>query len=982
MRLLRLRAYFGVLNGIDLPFSPTGMNLVVDENERGKSTLVAAIACALYGLDAKGRGSNAERERYRPLTGDRFEVELDLESAGRRLRVRRNLARNSCNVEEIDSVHNVTAEFASGKNGWDLGTPLLGLGREQFLRSALVRQGDVCGVGAGSDAATLTSRIQQLVDSNAGDNTAANAIRALDEALRGYHGTTLKDAGHVTNEIGRLQKGIVASEAELTELRRRRTALDGEAETLARAQAELGTLRRDRDRAARLAGEGDVQFARMRLEQDRQRRERRAALSTQHAALAHVEDVEPGLHAALATLDGSIAARQRQLALEAEALDAASRARGAAEARLDGCDRLRGASRESVLETGRCHERLRTAIDDEVATAAALHRAAGRPERRGDGQAGAPRRPPYTVAAAGTLPAPAVLRALNDEDMQDPRNSAQPAEQWHASPFAALGREDAEDLARYGERRSDLLVRIAALPPERQGTGGGWMPVLMGGGMLAVLGLLLVFTIPVAGMAFALTGAALAGWALVRRSGVTVAPRSPARLQLERDLQSLDGHTAAIAQRLGYPDPIAANSALRRWQEQRLQHEEAIAAERQHVGATARLKLAYDAATRLLQRWGRLAAVDTAEPGLLLALQDELTGYLDGTDRLTRARDAEAAARQRVEQTRQAQQLEIDAFADRAGVPARNTTARTETMRRLGEQLNLLEQRRLLVSQLQEVGSGLLDENERAQLAAVATATYAVEPRHPAGEPVCSPAEHRLAMQQLTIAADEAAQTVRRLESGIATALDDFERRYPQIEERLTGLRTALNRARRFAEAAGLARAVLAEVASETHRDWSGRLNQAAGAVLDRAGSAHTEIRFSEQLDFVVRDRQHGHEWSRLDIERRFSAGARDQVYLAIRLALAGYFSDPADPLPLILDDPLVTSDDRRFAAVMAYLAAAAQQRQIIVLTCHEGRHRRWLAETSDAAVTVLSLQQPAGKQRYPYGGEEPAAESESSAAT
>jgi len=123
-----------------------------------------------------------------------------------------------------------------------------------------------------------------------------------------------------------------------------------------------------------------------------------------------------------------------------------------------------------------------------------------------------------------------------------------------------------------------------------------------------------------------------------------------------------------------------------------------------------------------------------------------------------------------------------------------------------------------------------------------------------------------------------------------------------------------------------------------------------------------TEIRFSEQLDFVVRDRQHGHEWSRLDIERRFSAGACDQVYLAIRLALAGYFSDPADPLPLILDDPLVTSDDRRFAAVMAYLAAAAQQRQIIVLTCHEGRHRRWLAETSDAAVTVLSLHQPAGR--------------------
>jgi len=154
----------------------------------------------------------------------------------------------------------------------------------------------------------------------------------------------------------------------------------------------------------------------------------------------------------------------------------------------------------------------------------------------------------------------------------------------------------------------------------------------------------------------------------------------------------------------------------------------------------------------------------------------------------------------------------------------------------------------------------------------------------------------------------------------------------------------ALVRARGFDDAAGLAHTVLQDVARDAHRDWSGRLNRAAGELLDRFAGEHAEIRFSEQLDFVVRDPASAREWPRAEVERRLSAGARDQIYLAIRLALAEQFSSQADPLPLILDDPLVTSDDERFVAAMAYLAEQAARRQVIVLTCHTERHR-WLLE-------------------------------------
>ena len=65
MKILRLRVDgFGPLRG-EWSFSADKLNLVVDGNERGKSSLLAAIHAALYGLDddaariARSRRSSA-----------------------------------------------------------------------------------------------------------------------------------------------------------------------------------------------------------------------------------------------------------------------------------------------------------------------------------------------------------------------------------------------------------------------------------------------------------------------------------------------------------------------------------------------------------------------------------------------------------------------------------------------------------------------------------------------------------------------------------------------------------------------------------------------------------------------------------------------------------------------------------------------------------------------------------------------------------
>ena len=70
------------------------------------------------------------------------------------------------------------------------------------------------------------------------------------------------------------------------------------------------------------------------------------------------------------------------------------------------------------------------------------------------------------------------------------------------------------------------------------------------------------------------------------------------------------------------------------------------------------------------------------------------------------------------------------------------------------------------------------------------------------------------------------------------------------------------------------------------------------------------------------------------------SGGTADQLYLAVRLAIAG-LALPADT-PLLLDDALVQFDDARMAAAMAVLRGIAATRQIILFTC-QSREQAWL---------------------------------------
>ena len=86
------------------------------------------------------------------------------------------------------------------------------------------------------------------------------------------------------------------------------------------------------------------------------------------------------------------------------------------------------------------------------------------------------------------------------------------------------------------------------------------------------------------------------------------------------------------------------------------------------------------------------------------------------------------------------------------------------------------------------------------------------------------------------------------------------------------------------------------------------------------------------------------------------SAGALDQLYLAVRLAICELVLPEEKGVPIILDDALANFDDRRCAAALDWLRTAARTRQILLFTCHD-REAELLR--NDPAVSIQLLTAP-----------------------
>ena len=176
MNIIKMTATLGVLEKATLA-PGEGLTVITAPNETGKSTWAAFLKAMLYGVDTKERdkaGYLAEKNRYQPWSGAPMSGELQIEWEGRAITLRRRSNRSGP-MQQFEAVYTATGDPAPGLTGANVGERLLGVGKDVFVRSALMGQN----AAVISSVPELERRVSALATTGEEDVSASATQRTL-----------------------------------------------------------------------------------------------------------------------------------------------------------------------------------------------------------------------------------------------------------------------------------------------------------------------------------------------------------------------------------------------------------------------------------------------------------------------------------------------------------------------------------------------------------------------------------------------------------------------------------------------------------------------------------------------------------------------------------------------------------------------------------------------------------------------------------
>lgn len=193
-------------------------------------------------------------------------------------------------------------------------------------------------------------------------------------------------------------------------------------------------------------------------------------------------------------------------------------------------------------------------------------------------------------------------------------------------------------------------------------------------------------------------------------------------------------------------------------------------------------------------------------------------------------------------------------------------------------------------------------------------------------------------LSQPTLSLEQAAQETGRLQ----VELERLDRALNQargkqqalgdpaiLSARLEQVEKELERRRREYQAISIAMETLQQANAQLQQRFSPQLNRAAGALLKRlTGGKYHALSLDKELEASASGERDVLPHSALYL----SKGTVDQIYLAVRLAVCDLCLPDA---PLVLDEALAAFDDVRAKRALELLQELAEQRQILLFSCH-----------------------------------------------
>ena len=226
MKLLRLHVEnFGKLQNFSYSFDE-GLNVLLEENGWGKSTLAAFIKAMLYGMPASSKQSldENERKKYMPWQGGAYGGSLEFSTATGKYRIERFFGAKESG--DSFSLYDLATNCESSRYSSRIGEELFGIDADGFARTVYLSQHAVIAKG---DNNSITAKLGDLLDDVDDIGSFDDAMAALEKRRKYYK---------MTGERGR----IADIEREMASLRAQIEQLTRTEDMMRQKEEELATL--------------------------------------------------------------------------------------------------------------------------------------------------------------------------------------------------------------------------------------------------------------------------------------------------------------------------------------------------------------------------------------------------------------------------------------------------------------------------------------------------------------------------------------------------------------------------------------------------------------------------------------------------------------------------------------------------------------------------------------------------------------------
>lgn len=249
MRLIECNVKgFGALSDFRISFDE-GVNVVMQPNGWGKTTLAAFIKAMLYGFDSKRVRDvmQNERLRYAPWSGGYYGGSLDFESGGREYRITRQFGKTASGDKEkiVDIETGERVDFMTPSAGeW-----LFGIDSEAFKKSVFIGQD---AFEASWESVSLRNRLNVIVNDADDVGGLDDALGALDAQRKLYKKTGGRGRiAETAKEIASLVDAQKKAEEKISEV----SQIGDMVKRIDEARRELSaTIQTDRKRLDELKG--------------------------------------------------------------------------------------------------------------------------------------------------------------------------------------------------------------------------------------------------------------------------------------------------------------------------------------------------------------------------------------------------------------------------------------------------------------------------------------------------------------------------------------------------------------------------------------------------------------------------------------------------------------------------------------------------------------------------------------------------------